>query len=197
MNEICSCGTQLVPDALFCHKCGKAQRDIAAVEPEPVTPPAQFVPPETPHPARVAPPSFRNPVALKIALMLAFGATVLMFLPLLNWLAAGFFAAFFYRRKTGSFLAVGDGVRLGWMTGVLTFPMAAVEQTMVMMSGRLGNVEEQMKSLPGQDPQMVHQMAQFFQTGPGLVLMLSILFVFVTLLTIAGAAIGAKLVGRE
>ena len=33
MPEFCSCGAQLPPDALFCHKCGKPQRDI--VEPDP------------------------------------------------------------------------------------------------------------------------------------------------------------------
>lgn len=129
--------------------------------------------------------------------MLALGATVLMFLPLLNWLAAGFFAVFFYRRKTGFLMNVGDGVKLGWMTGLLTFPMAAVEQVTVTMSGQLKSMEDQMRSLPGQDPQMVHQMAQFFMTPPGVILMLMVLFVFIVCLSMAGGALGAKFVGRN
>ena len=32
MPEFCTCGTKLVPDSLFCHKCGKAQREILAPE---------------------------------------------------------------------------------------------------------------------------------------------------------------------
>ena len=33
MADFCTCGAELPPDALFCHKCGKPQREI--VEPEP------------------------------------------------------------------------------------------------------------------------------------------------------------------
>jgi len=150
--------------------------------------------------------SFHNPVAVRIALLLAVGATVLSFLPVINWLAAGFFAVFFYRRKTGSLLNVSAGARLGFITGILTFGMAAViftaEQLPAAMSGKLaGAIEEQMKAFPGQDPQMVHQMMQFFQTTPGLVMVLlfslTVLFIFITCTSMAGGALGAKFVGRN
>src|ERR1044072_6162534 len=100
MPEFCSCGTQLAPDALFCHKCGKPQRDI--VEPETAAPVAvETVPPVINRPAQAPPLNFRNPVAVRIALLVAVTATVLnLFLPLLAWMGAGFFAVFFYRRKT-------------------------------------------------------------------------------------------------
>ena len=31
MPEFCSCGSELPPDALFCHKCGKPQRELQEV----------------------------------------------------------------------------------------------------------------------------------------------------------------------
>src|SRR5271155_4789723 len=95
MPEFCSCGAQLPPDAVFCHKCGKPQRDIVAVEPEPqVAPPipAILVPVEPPQV------NFRNPDALKTALIGALLPSCFFFLPLVNWVAAGYFAVFFYRR---------------------------------------------------------------------------------------------------
>src|SRR5260370_36269576 len=110
MPEFCSCGAQLPPDALFCHKCGKPQREL--VVPETVAPVA---PPPLPQvqPRPVPPPvNFHNGVALRIAILVAAMATLLsLFLPFLTWLAGGFFASFLYRRKTGP-LNVGAGVRL-------------------------------------------------------------------------------------
>ena len=32
MEQYCSCGTRLVEDALFCHKCGKPTREIVPEE---------------------------------------------------------------------------------------------------------------------------------------------------------------------
>src|ERR1041384_1004295 len=119
MPDVCTCGAQLPPDAQFCHKCGKPQREI--VEPEPAAPPPVLAPPPEPR-RQTAPVNFRNPAALRIALLVAISATALGFvLPFLNWLAAGFFAVFFYCRKTGYELNVGGGVKLGWITGVLMF----------------------------------------------------------------------------
>jgi hypothetical protein len=208
MAEFCSCGAQPPPDALFCHKCGKPQREITVPEgAPPPLPPVESAP--IPHPAaspQAQPMGFHNPVAVRIALTLAAIATVLSFLLFLNWLAAGFFAVLFYRRKTGSPLNVSAGARLGWMTGILAFGMAAVvftaEQLPAALNGRLASsIEEQMKNFPGQDPQMVHQMMQFFQTTPGLVMALLfslvILFIFITCLSMAGGALGAKLAGRN
>src|SRR5690349_21274649 len=120
MPDVCTCGAQLPPDALFCHKCGKPQREIVATEPEAPPPP----PPAASFVERQTAPllNFRNPAAVRIALLVAVAATVVgLFLPVLNWLAAGFFAVFFYCRKTGYEVNVGGGVKLGWITGVLMF----------------------------------------------------------------------------
>ena len=206
MAEFCSCGTQLAPDALFCHKCGKPQREI--VEPEVPAPAVVLAPvPSVASRAPQAPPlNFRNPVAVRIALLVAVTATILnLFLPLLAWLAAGFFAVFFYRRKTGLFMDVGAGVRMGWITGLLMFgPVAVIVTTQLVtaaMSGNLGSMlREQMKSVPGRE-QMVQQMIGLFQTGPGITVLvltsLALSFLFITGLSMAGGALGAKLVGRD
>ena len=207
MPEICTCGAELVPDALFCHKCGKPQREIvvpdtsnwqhAELPPAPPVPLPQVQP-------QALPLNFHNPVAVRIALLVAVSATVLSFLPFLNWTAAGFFAVFFYRRKTGSLLNVGAGARLGWITGLLMFGLWTVlftaQQVPAALNGRLSTVlQEQLKGLPAQDP-MVQQMMGFFQTGPGiffvLFLSLAAFFLFIIGLSMAGGAIGAKLVGR-
>ena len=107
MPEYCTCGTQLVPDALFCHKCGRPTREIVVPEPEVAAPPP---PPPRPEPP---PLNLHNTLALRIALLVSLSATMLFFLPYLNWLAAGFFAVFFYRRRTGYLLSMESGIWMG------------------------------------------------------------------------------------
>ena len=201
MPEFCSCGAQLPPDALFCHKCGKPQREL--VIPETIAPPPP--PPEPQRRPEPLPVSFRNAVAMRIALLVAASATLLSFLPFLNWLAAGFFAVFFYRRKTGTLLNVGAGVRMGWITGLLMFALSAIVFAAQQLPGAIrGHLDprfqEQLKNLAAQDP-LSQQMLQYLQTGPGIVLLLVLslvaLFLFTTGLSMAGGALGAKMGGRE
>src|ERR1035441_4085433 len=47
MPDFCTCGAQLPPDSLFCHKCGKPQREVIEPEPQPESV-AEFVPPAAP-----------------------------------------------------------------------------------------------------------------------------------------------------
>jgi hypothetical protein len=200
MAEYCSCGAQLPPDALFCHKCGKPQREIVSVEPPPE--PVEFNPPPPSVRPEPAPLNFHNPVALRIAAVVAASATILSFvLPFVNWLAGGFFVVLFYRRRTGSLLNVRAGMRLGWITGVLAFVPSALVFAIEGLP-RLGpTIEQQMKSLQGQDPAMVQQMTQFFQSPPGLaaaaMFSLGAMFVLITMLSMAGGALGAKVIGHN
>jgi zinc-ribbon domain len=210
MPDFCTCGAELPPNAVFCHKCGKPQREIRAVEPEVIP---EFTPPPTPAataPVAAAEPplTFRNRAAVRIALWVGLAATLLgmTILPFVNWLAAGFFAVFFYRKKTRRLLNVKSGAHLGWITGLVMFPMWAVafaaQQIPEALSGRLGaTLQQQMKSFSGQDPALQHQMAQFFQSGPGIAVMLlfslAFLFLLIIGLSIAGGALGAKVSGRE
>jgi len=204
MPDFCTCGAQLPPDALFCHKCGKPQREL--VVPETLEPAAPVV--EAPPPAprvQALPLNFRNPVAVRISLLVAVVATLLNFLPFLNWVAGGFFAVFFYRRRTGSVLTVHAGVKLGWITGLLTFVLSAilfaVQEIPMAMSGKLSPVLRDRLNAMGQDPATVEQFMRFLESGSGMMLMLGFLlvslFMFITGLSMAGGALGAKVVGRS
>ncbi|SPE37817.1 conserved membrane hypothetical protein [Candidatus Sulfopaludibacter sp. SbA3] len=151
--------------------------------------------------------NFHNPVAVRIAMVVAMGGALLSFtvLPILSWLAAGFFAALFYRRKTGSLLNVGGGVRMGWITGLMMFGIWTVVLTALALpaaiSGRLiTTFQEQIKSSPWQDPAMLAQMNQMLRTGEGIatavVFFFLMLFIFIICLSMAGGALGAML-GRD
>jgi hypothetical protein len=204
MADYCSCGAKLPDDALFCHKCGKPQREVVAPEPQVEVRP-EIVPPTAPLPPLAI--NFHNPIVVRIALLVAISTTVLsLFLPFVNWLAGGFFAVFLYRRKTGKSLNVSAGVRIGWLTGIVAFGLAAIvftaQQLQAALSGKLGStILAQMKNMPSQDPAMVEQIRKFIETGPGIAMFLffslAALFIFVTCLSMAGGAIGAKLVGSS
>jgi hypothetical protein len=209
MPDFCTCGAQLPDDALFCHKCGKPQREI--IQPEtptinfgtavPAPMDAQLAPPPRPQPM---PLNFHNATAVRIALVAALGATVLLKLLLLNWLGAGFLAAYFYYRKTGYRPDVAAGVKIGWITGLIAYGLLAIIVTAQMvplvMSGNLGKaLVEEMKSAALQDPAKFQEAAKMVADNPGAVvfLFLGMLFVLVTCLSMAGGALGAKLVGNQ
>src|SRR5579862_3192296 len=63
--DSCTCGAQLPPDARFCHKCGKPQRDEPLLVDEPVVVPP---PPPLAPPPPAPPISFRNAIAVRVAL---------------------------------------------------------------------------------------------------------------------------------
>jgi hypothetical protein len=192
MPETCTCGSQLPPDAVFCHKCGKPQREIAAVESEaPAPPPLPLPAPVVPAPVGSAPVNFRNMDALKTALMAAVLATFLLFLPYLNWLAAGYFAVFFYRRRTRQSVNIAAGVRIGWLTGLMTFAILAALMVLVLRSP---GAMEMMKVLAQKDGSF-QQMLGIMQNGPQLAGLLATLFVFVTFLSMTGGLLGAVLTG--
>src|SRR5579864_2142767 len=204
MPDLCSCGAELPPETLFCHKCGKPQRPIAAGEPE--VHPTEA--PPTPVAARPQPVplNFHNPVAVRIAFVVALITALLSWLPLLNivmWAGAGFFAVFLYRRRTGYLLTVRAGVQMGWITGVMSFAITIVLFTATILptalSGGMGALfQAQFKNIT--DPNM-QEALRMFETGPGLAFMLVftlfMLFVFICALSIAGGALGAKVIGHD
>jgi vacuolar-type H+-ATPase subunit I/STV1 len=143
---------------------------------------------------------FRNPAALRIALFVGVaGGLISDILPIVAWLAAGFFAVFFYRRRTHDRMNVAAGMRLGWLTGLIMFTMWGVVFAAMGMSGTLATqFEQRLKSSPfySNDPTYV-QLAHAMTTGPGLLLPLAFGFIIIVCLSMAGGAIGAKSVGGD
>ena len=208
MPDFCTCGAQLPPDSLFCHKCGKPQREVIEPEPEPesiaeVAPPAAPPIAATPQPPAL---NFHNLVAVRIAFVIAPVAFLLSWIPALNlvlWIAAGFLAVFFHGRRTGDLLNVRAGVRLGWITGVIMFAITTVIFTLTVVplaaNGGIANLFRQQLKNPT-DPN-VQEALRMLETAPGMVtvllVMLFMLFVFITMLSMAGGALGAKFVSRS
>jgi len=201
MPEFCTCGAQLPPDALFCHKCGKPQRELVAPEVH-IPEHAEFVVP----PASVSlapdalPMNFRNPVAMRSAFSAAILGALLSWVPVLNvilWLGAGYFAVFFYRRRTGHLLNLGAGLRMGWITGVMMFAIVAVLFTaFVIVFNVSGGIEVLQSQFRNASDPKVQEALQTLRSGSGVAVFLMQLFLFITCLSMVGGALGAKLVGR-
>jgi hypothetical protein len=196
MPEFCTCGTQLVPDSLFCHKCGRPTREIVVPD---VPPPMVSLP--TPPPPRPEPPplNFHNRVALRTSLLVALSATLLYFIPYLNilsWSAAGFFAVFLYRRRTGYLLSMEAGIWMGWITGLLMFIIMACVLTAAWLVFRsVGGFPADFRATV--DPKVLDELTKLLQSGADVAKMLLALFVFTTFLSMAGGALGAFMVGRD
>jgi hypothetical protein len=223
MPDFCTCGVQLPPDSLFCHKCGKPQREVMEPEPPPESV-AEFVPPvAAPVATAPQPPAlnFHNLVAVRIAFVVAPLAVLLSAFPglsvpfggfpalsVLLWIAAGYLAVFFHRRRTGVLLNIRAGVRLGWITGVMMFAVTAVFFTLTIIgSGANGGIAilrqqmaSQLQSRNPTDPN-VQEALRMLESAPGLaailLVMLFMMFVFITILSMAGGALGAKVERRN
>ncbi len=143
MSLVCTCGATLPSDARFCHKCGKPQFVPTPAELESEMHGAGAA--EASRAGMVfsvakGPLNFRDPVAVRVGLSMASLAAMLSWVPFINlgfliwWLAAGFFAVYLYTRRTGQTLSFRNGLRMGWITGVLTFAITTVLFTISMIS---------------------------------------------------------------
>jgi hypothetical protein len=210
MPEYCTCGAELPPDARFCHRCGKPQRE--EVQPETVARPPEIVAVVAPlatTPLRV---NFHNTTAVRIGLLMAGIASLLSALPTyalglaglaIWWISAGFLSAYVYRRRTGQFLTVDSGLRMGWITGLLGSTITSVVFTVsvvpLIRGGGIATLyQEQFHKMYGNDPNL-DQALKILQTPSGLALVvifaLLFFFLIITFLCTAGGALGAKLVG--
>jgi hypothetical protein len=139
--------------------------------------------------------SFRNPDALQMAVLASVVATVLFFLPFVNWVAAGYAGVFFYRKRTRQTVNLVAGVRMGWLTGIITFVIMAVFIGLGALALRTPEVLEMFKTM-AQKNDSVQQLLVTLQNGPRLATMLAMYFVMITFLSMTGGMLGAVLTGR-
>jgi hypothetical protein len=207
MPEFCSCGAQLPDDARFCHKCGKPQRDEIVVEQPPPLRPAITV--ASPVGEWTGAPSFRHPVAVRVGFFVASIATFLCIaLPLgfVVWLpAAGFLSVYLFSRRTGQPLSVRNGVRMGWISGILSFLIITVLLTFLVAlfasrpEGFDPAIRESLRSKLSS--QQIDEMLNIL-SNPGahaLDYLSSLLawFALSSIFCTAGGAIGAKVLDKE
>jgi hypothetical protein len=206
--EFCTCGAQLPPDALFCHKCGKLQRD------EPLPVPDELVPAPiatvSAAPAGAPEIGFHNSQAVRVAFLvgslafLLFSLPFPIFLRLLFLLGAGVFSVFLYRRRSGHPVEIGGGARMGWITGLFCFVIFAVlfAASMAILSVLMRDpatatqFRDQMGAM-GMTPEMIQQATDLFRSPVQVLLMLVSLFVTSTLIPALGGALGARLLRKN
>jgi hypothetical protein len=205
--ERCTCGAQLPPDALFCHRCGKPQRDLIEPDPEPEV----VIPPPIPAVATpVAPPiGFRNGQVVRIALL----AGVLMIVvwgvgsniaPALSplWIIfSGMLSAFIYKLRTGQRLSAISGARLGWISGIFGFAIVAI--LLGLIAGAVLHDPGMMQSVRDQFARAGRTGADFdtfveaIRQPSNVLVMLALSFLLFTVLSAFGGAIGARLLDRD
>jgi hypothetical protein len=200
--DYCTCGAQLPPDSRFCHKCGKPQTHEALVE----SLEAELPPPPTPTPVEIRPQpieiSFRNPLAVRIALFLSivtFGLTLILstFVPV--WMvAAGMVAVYLYRRRTGQPLNAQSGARLGWITGVFMFVIAIALFSVLAIALTDRNFVDalmaQMKAKGTEET--AKQFIEAFQNPAEIAKAVAGTFVFCGLLPMIGGLLGSLMMKR-
>ena len=219
MPEFCTCGAQLPPDALFCHKCGKPQREELLVETaveDDVWARAAAAPAPSAMPPEI---NFHNRVAVRVSLFAASLGYLLSLLflgmvsppyshallQLIELLSAGFFSVYLYRRRTGQPLSVPGGMRMGWLTGVFSFAIGTVFFTisfftLALRNGGLASVYRRQLSGMNLPEQSIQQALQVLENPAGLAILvlLSLFFLFaiVTAVPTLGGALGAKVLRK-
>ena len=210
----CTCGATLPDDALFCHRCGKPQREILNVEPEPA--PVLEPPPLPQGPPPPPPIGFHNGPAVRTALLTGVLSIVLLMitgqiviLQLLGplWLiAGGFFAVVLYSRKTGQRLSPMSGAHLGWISGVFGFLLMTVILTLIAVALSEPSAVSALRtqwSGSGRSEADFDTMLDAFHSPEKIVAILSMVLVMFSILPAFGGALGAKffdrpnLAGRE
>lgn len=208
VSEFCTCGAQLVPDARFCHKCGRPVREEPLVEEAQEAAP---VPEAAPAAAATAQEiSFRNSTAVRVGFVAGLLAFLLALLPApfpiraLLLATAGGFSAYLYGRRSGRSLTVGGGARIGWISGLFCFVIIMVLFTLnfalVAMltrdTGMASFYREQLTAM-GMPQHRIEEVLQVFQSPLRLAGLLISIFVMFTGLLMAGGALGAKLLRRN
>src|SRR5580704_4535436 len=200
--ERCTCGTVLVENARFCHRCGRPVRELSAAEQEEISPaPPPAPPPPPPAAAAIAsqplPISFGNPIALRVSFLMALGVIMASVLPLVNlfvllWcVLAGWGGVRLYRRLTGLRLSVSAGARLGFLTGVFVFVGLTIFMTLAVASSGREMLDQLTSQMVKQDPRMSEVVNNPTMLGVALLMVLVIFLAIMLGSCAAGGALGA------
>lgn len=157
--------------------------------------------------------SFANPAALRIAFAASALSILLDFSPFLNFLfiiwsmLAGFAAVWMFRKRTGRPLSVSSGAKLGWITGVFTFVILTVLVTAdaLLSGGKFAEefhqaMRQQMQTTWAHDPnyqQMLSTLDNPATFAAAIVFLMIFIFVLLSLASVAGGALGARLSNKE
>jgi hypothetical protein len=145
---------------------------------------------------------FNNSIAVRLCFVVASVAAILDATPILNlffliWSAtAGFVAVVLYRRATGITLTIAEGARLGWITGVLNSLVITVVATIYMLSDStqmFTTLREQARIQNPNDPSVLAMIDSPYFLAVTIVLGLFVIFFFLTAATVAGGALGARI----
>ena len=206
MAEFCTCRAELPPEARFCHKCGKPQRDDYEGEPQPEEAAPQGGP-EVPKP----PPAidFRNSLAVRVGFLSGLLANLTILLPYLFlaaplWLAgAGFMGVHLYIRRSGHGLSVRSGARMGWITGVFAFVIFTVFFTLNFLAAFKAGMftdRERLSQVPflqGNVDQVIELLQSPLGLAINLVFSLGVMFLLFAGFTMAGGALGARVLRKD
>jgi len=153
--------------------------------------------------------TFGNPTVLRVAFAAAALSIVLDSIPRLGvlfifWaMASGFMAVWLYHRRTGLSLSVSGGAKLGWITGVLAFLISAVLATFaVVVSGdqMADEFRRQVTETWSKDPnypQMLHILENPSTLATVIAFGLIVFFVLMSIASVAGGALGARMSNKQ
>jgi len=196
MPDYCTCGTQLVENARFCHRCG---RPTFEPEPEQAPPPLPPRQPTLQEKLAQLPVNFGNPIALRVAFLMSLGITLLQMIPVVQmlfliwWPAAGWGAVMLYRKITGLVLSVRSGARLGSITGIMVFACLAARIAL----GFLVDGKEQLDQMVKQDPRLTEFAKDPQALAGGMLIGFVFLFALVVGSCATGGALGARRLARK
>ena len=204
---ICTCGAAAPAGARFCPMCARPLVENAGRAEEPETAPsteAAAIPEPQRGPIRLSSPEVIRS-CFTGALLAALLGNLIYSLFFLWYPAAGFLSVYNYRRQSGAWARVSEGVRLGFATGVMIFLISLTLFTLAMLlAGESAGLAEVLRfqiekfSAPQEARQ---QMIDILQSPAAMsmvvVLSLAMSFIVTVLCTALGGALGAKILGGE
>ena len=139
------------------------------------------------------------------AIVAALVSNLMPFLFFVWYPAAGFFSVYNYRRRTGVFARVFEGVRLGLATGIIIFLVSLVLFALaLLLAGDSAGLAEAMRDQIGQvsAPREVKQQMIEILRNPAamslaILISLAMSFVATVLFSVVGGALGAKVLEEE